>query len=138
MCRIICDDLHRLFYTPKNSAPKIDFSNVEKISFYILIYDNTQFILQSPAFGIYRILLHNRLHQYLIPHLYISYPDFFRLIKTEAQHIPNVQMIVIQIIRYYICSFPVPGFCLYIVISVSIRISGCPSLTNWLLFCKAD
>ena len=67
----------------------------------------------SSAFGIYRILLHNRLHQYLIPHLYISYPDFFRLIKTEAQHIPNIQMIVIQIIHDHICSFPVPGFCLY-------------------------
>lgn len=32
----------------KNLAPKIDFSNIEKISFYIPIYDNTQFILQSP------------------------------------------------------------------------------------------
>ena len=32
----------------KNSALKIVFGNVGKISFYIPIYDNTQFILQSP------------------------------------------------------------------------------------------
>ena len=32
----------------KKSALRIDFGNVEKISFYIPIYDNTQFILQSP------------------------------------------------------------------------------------------
>lgn len=31
----------------KNSALKIVFGNVGKISFYIPIYDNTQFILQS-------------------------------------------------------------------------------------------
>ena len=31
----------------KKSARRMDFRNVEKISFYIPIYDNTQFILQS-------------------------------------------------------------------------------------------
>ena len=35
------------FTHQKKSALKIDFSNVEKLSFYIPIYDNTQFILQS-------------------------------------------------------------------------------------------
>ena len=44
VCKIICVNHHRLFYTPL----KIDFSIVEKLSFYIPIYDNTQFILQSP------------------------------------------------------------------------------------------
>ena len=36
--------------TVKKSALRIDFGNVEKISFYIPIYDNTQFILQSRLF----------------------------------------------------------------------------------------
>ncbi len=34
----------------KNSALKIAFGNIEKATFYIPIYDNTQFILQSLIF----------------------------------------------------------------------------------------
>lgn len=40
----------KIMVNVKNMAWKIVFSNVEKISFYIPIYDNTQFILQSPIF----------------------------------------------------------------------------------------
>ena len=36
----------------KKSALRIDFSNVEKTRFYIPIYDNTQFILQSQFCGV--------------------------------------------------------------------------------------
>ena len=40
----------KIMVTVKKSALRIDFGNVEKISFYIPIYDNTQFILQSRLF----------------------------------------------------------------------------------------
>ena len=44
----------------KNSALKIVFGNVGKISFYIPIYDNTQFILQSRLFRNFPSDCHNQ------------------------------------------------------------------------------